>query len=309
MPNLVDLAAADDKDSSGYSTELVLEVQEEVQETFDEILKSVDCIRIRELNCDMFENLDKETVVDWLVDTLNILRKGRNLLADAAGEIDALQREAILDKSSIIQLQREAIDENRKELKAVQTTIQTEIKSYRDAVSSQSVVSSATYDREKFTIDDVKEAVKSVRKDDERNRNVMIFGLKEDQEDLKACVTKVFQQMDQKPIVDHCERLGNKRYGSSNQPRPIKVTLASSVSVEATLRRRHLLRKDPFYNSVYLAPDRSPEERREHKDLVDAMKVKIAKEPEFYHHIRDHQILSSPRRKSPGKELSPEPPR
>ena len=50
MPNLADLAAADDKGSSGYSTELVLEVQEEVQETFDEILKSVDCIRIRELN-------------------------------------------------------------------------------------------------------------------------------------------------------------------------------------------------------------------------------------------------------------------
>ena len=44
MPNLADLAAADDKDSSGCSTELVLEVQEEVQETFDEILKSVDLL-------------------------------------------------------------------------------------------------------------------------------------------------------------------------------------------------------------------------------------------------------------------------
>jgi hypothetical protein len=126
------------------------------------------------------------------------------------------------------------------------------------------------YDKEKIPIDDMKEAVKSVRKDDERNRNVMIFGLKEDQEDLKA---SVFQQMDQKPVVYHCERHGNKRYGSSNQRRPIKVTLASSVSVEATLRRRHLLQKDPLCNSVYLAPDRSPEERREYKDLVDALKV------------------------------------
>jgi hypothetical protein len=74
------------------------------------------------------------------------------------------------------------------------------------------------------------------------------------------------------------------------------------------LRRRHLLRKDPLYNSVYLAPDRSPEERREYKDLVDALKAKISKEPESYHHIRDHQILSRPRKNSPKKILSSEPP-
>ena len=308
MPNLADFAAPDDKDSSGYSTEMVLEVLDEVQETFDDILKSVNCSRIRELDSDMFENHDKEALAEWIVDTLDTLRKSRNLLADAAGEINILQKGAIEDKSSIILLQREAIEENRKDMKAVQTTLQTEIKSYRDAVTSQNFISSDKSDREQITIHDVKEAVKSVQKDDERSRNVMIFGMKEDQGDLKASVTKVFQRIDQEPVFDHCQRLGNMRYGLSNQKRPIKVRLASSVSVHAMLRRRHLLRKDPLYNSVYLAPDRSPEERREYKDLVDALKAKISKEPESYHHIRDHQILSSPRKNSPKKILSSEPP-
>jgi hypothetical protein len=56
------------------------------------------------------------------------------------------------------------------------------------------------------------------------------------------------------------------------------------------LRRSHLLRKDSRYNSVYVAPDRSPEERKEHKNLVEALKVGIAKEPEFYHFIKNNQI-------------------
>lgn len=308
MPNLADFAAPDDKESSGYSTETVLEVLDEVQETFDDILKSVNCSRIRELDTDMFENYDKEAIAEWLVDTLDTLRKSRNLLADAAGEINTLQKGAIEDKASIIQLQRNAIEENRKDMKAVQTTLQTEIKSYRDALTSQNSICSAKGDREQITIHDVKEAVKSVQKDDERSRNMMIFGLKEDQGDLKASVTKVFQSIDQEPIFDHCQRLGNKRSGLNNQHRPIKVTLASSVSVDAMLQRRHLLRKDPRYNSVYLAPDRTPEERREYKDLVDALKAKISKEPESYHHIRDRQILSSPRKNSPKKILSSEPP-
>jgi cystathionine beta-lyase family protein involved in aluminum resistance len=124
-----------------------------------------------------------------------------------------------MDKSSIIQLQRELISENKMEIKAVETNIQTEIKSYRYAVSSQNVTS-----RAKISIEDVKQAVKSVTKYDTRSRNVMVLGLK-DEEDLESSLKDVFRQMDEKPQIYHCERLGNTGY--SPKPRPAKVTLAS----------------------------------------------------------------------------------
>ena len=81
-----------DTDSSGYSTEVVLEIENEVQESFDEILESVSCDQILNLTSDMFDEKDKKTVITWLVDALDSLRRSRNMLRDAAGEIDLLQR-------------------------------------------------------------------------------------------------------------------------------------------------------------------------------------------------------------------------
>jgi hypothetical protein len=66
---------------------------------------------------------------------LETLRRISNLLRDAAGEIDVLQRGTIEDKSSMIQLQQEVIDEKQKEMKEVPSAIQAEIKSCQDAVS------------------------------------------------------------------------------------------------------------------------------------------------------------------------------
>jgi hypothetical protein len=50
----------------------------------------------------------------WLADALESLRQSKNLFRDAAGEIDVLQKDAIKNKSSIIQLQRELISENKR---------------------------------------------------------------------------------------------------------------------------------------------------------------------------------------------------
>ena len=142
---------------------------------FSKTFSLVSCDQISNLTSDMFDEKGKETVIS---------RRSRNMLRDAAGEIDLLQREAIKDKSSIILLQHKAIEENKKDIKAVESTIQTEIKSYRDALSSQSdgLISSAGNEKERISIQDVKEAVKSVTEDDTRSKNLMIFGLKEEQE-------------------------------------------------------------------------------------------------------------------------------
>ena len=65
------------------------------------------------------------------------------------------------------------ITENRGHIKEAQSSLQTEIKSYRDAVCS---LSERTSDKEQITVKDVKEAVKTVTEDNARGTNLMIFG-------------------------------------------------------------------------------------------------------------------------------------
>jgi hypothetical protein len=78
----------------------VIELQEEVQHSFDKILELVNCKQLMDLDCDMFENQNKDIVITWLVDALESLRQSRNLLRDAAAAFDVLQKDAIKDKSS-----------------------------------------------------------------------------------------------------------------------------------------------------------------------------------------------------------------
>jgi uncharacterized OsmC-like protein len=173
------------------------------------------------------------------------------------------------------------------------------------------LISSAGNEKERISIQDVKEAVKSVTEDDTRSKNLMIFGLKEEQE-LEISLNEVLMQIGEKPVVHHYERLGKIATGSNPKPRPVKLTLASTHSVEAVLRRSHLLQKDIRYKSVYVAPDRSLEKREQHRDLVKTLKVRIAEEPQFYHFIKDCQIYKVPKRthlNGRKQEVLPLPPR
>jgi hypothetical protein len=136
------------------------------------------------------------------------------------------------------------------------------------------VVSHAGIEKERISIQCVKEAVKSVTEDDILSKNMMIFGLKAE-EVLGISLDEVLMHIGEKPVVHHYERLGKIAYGSNPKPRPVQLTLASTLSVEAVLRRGHLLQKDIRYKSVYVAPDRSLEAREQHKNTKKSLKVKF----------------------------------
>ena len=76
--------------------------------------------------------------------------------------------------------------------------------------------------------------------------------------------------------------------------RPIKVTVASPEIVNQVLSSASKLKKgSEDWRSVYLAPDRSKDERLAHQKLVKELKEKIANEPDDkYHYIRDGKILT-----------------
>ena len=314
LSDLSDSDSCSDTDSMGYSTNQSFDLQEEIQETFDSILKKVKCSKILKLESDMFANLDRETITYWLVDALDTMRRSRNLIRHATEEIDVLQKHAVKDKSQIIELQQEVITENREQIKEVQSSLQTEIKSYRDAVCS---LSERTSDKEQITVKDVKEAVKIVTEDNARSTNLMIFGL-EDKGDLRTNVRGLFKKLGEEPYIRHCERIGRPVSSPAPRSRPIKVTLNTGNAVELLLKRSYLLRGDKEHKSeLSTLILTSEEERRSYRELVNSLKQKIKEEPHLYHSIRKDEIISSPKGKSsPQKqqqavkeESSPPPPR
>lgn len=86
-----------------------------------------------------------------------------------------------------------------------------------------------------------------------------------------------------------CRRIGKLQHG---KPRPIKVKLTSSDAVSHILRNAKLLKSSEGNTSTFIGPDRSVEERKVNRNLVEQMKAKMKSDPELYHFIRGGQIVS-----------------
>ena len=61
------------------------------------------------------------------------------------------------------------------------------------------------------------------------------------------------------------------------------------------LTKAKYLRQSERYKTVYISPDRSPEEREAHKQLVLQLKNKRDTDRESHHFIRDGKICSIPK--------------
>jgi len=118
----------------------------------------------------------------------------------------------------------------------------------------------------------------------------MIFGKCEEQnEDVAETVAEILQDMNEKPRVRECSRVGTSRVGTV---RPIKVKLCSADAVSSVLRSAKHLKDSGNNKKTFIAPDRTQEGRAVHKKLVERMKEMVSEEPDKYHYIRRGAIRS-----------------
>ena len=126
----------------------------------------------------------------------------------------------------------------------------------------------------------------------------MLFGLKEDTgEDVSGKVSDVLLQLNLKPKVD-VSRIGSgvpspSRESTNTKPRPVKVTVASSAIVKEVLSRAKHLKNCSGFKSVYLSPDRTVEQRTEHRKLVSELKQRLVDQPGQRHFIRGNSVVST----------------
>ncbi len=165
--------------------------------------------------------------------------------------IEKLKDEQISAQKSIIELQSKLIEKKDEELGTVKTVVQSEMKSYSSMLSA--TCSKALAPKK------MKVAMKKVAEEEDRSKNLIIYGLKqEDDEIIEDKVSEVLGHLNEKPKFFNCSRIGR---ATADRVKPIKFTLSSSDLVWQILRKTKLLKEVEGYESVYISPDRSVEDR------------------------------------------------
>ena len=257
----------------------------------------------RELNLDNYarvkachlnkRTVPKEKVAEWLetvchiMDSFSVpLLKNAVSTADALTKrVDELQKEKIDDQKEIILLKDKFMEKRTDELNKVKATVQAEMKSFSSIVKKSCPTN--------LTKKTIEAAVKSVCDQEDRSKNVIIYGIEETSgEVLLDKVGKVLEEINEKPVVRDCVRVGAKTPGVS-RPRPVKFSLSNSDHVAQVLRSAKWLHTKEGYKSVYICPDRTVQERKSCKILSDQLKEKRKSEPNRTHYIRNNRIVSS----------------
>ena len=266
---------------------------------FNEICREIHVERHDEIKY-VFLNkrsVSKELLCSWLEGVCSLLT-GFCVpqLQEALKRCEEQQDKIIEAQETIIELQAKVIENRdeelaclksavKEELKTVQTTVQTEIKSYSAAVSKSCSVA--------LSEKKIQAAVKSVTDKEDRNRNLILYGVEETAgEDLPNKASSILEEIEEKPLLEDCCRVGMKNRES---PRPVKLSLRSSDMVQNVLRKARLLRGKEGYKTVYICPDRTVDERRAYKKLVEELKAKKSEEPDKFFVIRNGKVVSLPK--------------
>ena len=258
------------------------------------------CIaRMAEVGCGAdTERLMKKTkqiLTSVLAQCWDCVEKQQTMFQDLLAEVQTLRSGLLVAQNSVIKLQGELLAAKDEQLQSVQTavkdtvqqavqqTVQTEIKSYSQAVAKVAPPRAA------LTTAALKKAMKEAVDENDRSRNLMVFGLSEDEgEQLVKKVDEVFQQLGERPRIE-ATRVGVQ---STGKTRPVKVTVSNPAMVLQILAKARNLKHDVKHKDIFICPDRTLEQRAEQRKLVISRKKKAAEEPNKRHFIRGGRVCS-----------------
>ena len=249
---------------------------------------SLESVCLKDLN-----RLNKPEVVNVCIRALHFVGHLMNNVDSLKKSSSSLQNRLIESQQQIISVQVELSECKTEQLETLKKTVESSV---ADSVKAEfktysSVVQSSQTSRAEPALS--KEVLKTVVKDvvdeEDRSRNVVVFGLaEEDGENITGRVEELFDAIDHKLKVEGC-RLGRKKNDSI---RPVKVILSSSTVADQIVACSRRLRLVEKFRNVFVSPDRSPDQRRVQKELVTKMKERMDKEPGKKFYIRDGQIHS-----------------
>ena len=229
--------------------------------------------------------LSKEQLSEWLYTAFYLLDRCclplMGLAAKQTTQIEQLKNDKIRDQEQIIQLQNKLIEKKDEEIKVVKDTVVSELKSYSSVVQESC---SAALAPQKIV-----SAVKQVSQEVDRSRNIIVFGVDEDQnEKPEQKVLAILDKIEEKPQISGCVRLGEIKPGVV---RPLRFRVRSQDNVYQILRKASTLRNFEDCKKVFLSPDRTVEERVSRKKLVIELREKRGADPNHNYVIRKGEIV------------------
>jgi hypothetical protein len=268
--------------------EYISDLRDEVTTWFDEVKGSVKCQNEEDLCTATFNKPTKPVLAGFLKEVCAILRKQNDMISDLCVCNDFLKTELIASQTSVINLQSKLLNSKNEQLLSIQTTVQNTvqegIRSYNDVVSEKTPTPV-------FTQDTLRKAFQGVVEEEDRSRNLMLFGVEETpaEGDITDKVSEVFQQLGMKPRME-ATRVGQ---GAAGKCRAVKVTFTSSTIARQILIKAKNLRRVEQHKHVFISPDRSPEQRAAHRELVLELKRRAAAEPKMRYFIRGGKVCSA----------------
>ena len=276
-----------------------------MKSNISELLKLSKAASMSALSDSMLNKLTKADFIKVIRNFVTICEDNIDLCKSAAEKIDEL-------KDNHLSCQKELLEAQKAQISSVQNVVKSEMKTWSDVVKNN--INQNRSQQANVTKKTVKQALESVNEEERRAKKVMVYGVNEDlmsyaaeeEQEVAAEGGEVLGLMD---VVRHiCDvvdvefphktaevyRVGKEEAGKT---RPVRIEFPDTESAQLLLQSAAKLKNTDMYSKVYIAPDRTKEQRLEHSKLVRKMKDMIAADSTKHYYIRNKQICSTDKRK------------
>ena len=252
-------------------------------------LRSIHVKDVDDISKACLKQIHKDPLVEHTLKLTKLLKSSHELLKSAAADLDTLKCEQLRNQSKIIQVQEELNDKKSVQLDSVQKTVDEKLTTWSSVVAKNS--------EKKVVQKEMRRAVKMAINEQDRERSVIMFNVKEreitdtNEHHDGELAYKIMQRAGLPEQDGHfnCERIGAP---DSSRCRPLKISFSSKFTAFELLLKSKNLKDDDQFNNIFIVPDRSREERAEHKKLVEQLRAKRAENPDKKFYIYHKSIRS-----------------
>ena len=244
------------------------------------LLSTLNVRELSDIRRNALKAANKDIAVDLAMTLASMLDRSVELLRSASADLDCMKREQLESQSKLLKVQDELSVKKSDQLDAVKNTVEEKMSSWAAVVKKNSGTN-------KVSQKEMKKAVKCAINESDREYNVVMFNVEEQEEEDPSETYDVDTALDIMNsaglvAVEGEGRFTAERIGTfdKDKKRPLKVKFDFKSMAFSLLAKAKNLKDNEEYGQVFIVPDRSREERIEHRKLVEQLKLIRTQNPE-----------------------------
>ena len=249
-----------------FSTDCIYQLMKRSESVLESVVSLSGCESISSLRKENLVLVDKEDLSGTILSLVSVLRDCGSVFRSSSVTIESLKNDKLSNQSEIMTLQKELLTMKNEKLKVVSNQLNFNLKE--------------------------KPAATSEPGNDERQKNIILFGMTENEEQsLSGRIEDVLDSTCglKKPHVKAFSRLGKEEPG---KVRPVKVCFDSPEDALLAVTNARNLKFSEKHRKIFIAFDRDSEERARRRELVKSLRKRREEEPGRFHFIYKGEICS-----------------